>query len=76
MGAELTPKQWEHRLARCLVGPRNPLPAGMPYTLEHLREINWLRCSSQERSGHLWDARTILAEIERQGYALVKRDDT
>lgn len=73
MDAELTPKQWEQRLALCLAGPFNPVPEGAPCTLEELRRVNWDRMSRQERSALEWRARALLAEIERQGYVLVKR---
>ncbi|CCD94622.1 hypothetical protein BRAO375_3660016 [Bradyrhizobium sp. ORS 375] len=47
-------------IARCIIGPRLPVPAGSSYTLEALRECCWGMASDSERHDALNAAEAIL----------------
>lgn len=53
----------ERRVARIIIGPRGPLPAGHRRTLEQLQEIRWEIVSAAERADAEWAARAILAAL-------------
>lgn len=48
-------------VARCIIGPRNPVPETSPFTLAELRQVAWDRASEAERRDALWAAKSILA---------------
>lgn len=51
------------RIARCIIGPRNPVPAESRYTLTELRENRWWSVTAGERSDAFWAADAILATL-------------
>lgn len=48
-------------IARVVIGPRNAVPDGSPYTLRHLQDVRWGMATSSERKEALWIADAILA---------------
>lgn len=52
------------RIAKAIIGPHLPVPDGVGYTLEHLREIRWRNHSTEaERRQAICSARAVLAEL-------------
>lgn len=48
-------------VARCIIGPRRPVPAGCRWTLEELRAVRWNHATPSERADALSAADAILA---------------
>jgi len=51
------------RIARAIIGPREQVPAGSPYTLEQLREVRWNQTTRHKRDDALWAAKAVLREL-------------
>ncbi len=58
--APLTPRE---KVARCIVGPRNPVPDNSKFTLDQPRQVKWGAASESEKSDALWAADAILTAL-------------
>ncbi len=66
------------KVAKCIIGPRNPVPDSSKFTLYQLRQVKWNAASESEKSDALWAADAILtalasgsgdhSELEYYGY--------
>ncbi len=61
-------KELIEKVAKSINGPFHPVPEGSPYTLDQLRDIQWMQVNSVERKLCLAGAEaaisTILAALE------------
>lgn len=57
----------KEQIARCIIGPREPVPETSKFTLEQLRDVRWDYATKAERGNALWAAEAILREIEKYG---------
>lgn len=48
------------QIARCIIGPRKPVPETSRFTLDELRQVRWDAASEAERKDALWAADAIL----------------
>lgn len=59
-------------VARCIIGPRRPVPVTSPYTLEELRDEMWERARADDKADALNAAEAILSlAAPAEGYVLV-----
>lgn len=58
------------RVARAIVGPHRPVPAGSPYTLERLRDVRWQQANNTERQNALNEARAAIKAIREPSEAM------
>lgn len=52
-------------VARAIIGPHDPVPAGAPYTLEKLREIRWEQAGRGGQAVAIREAKAAIAAMQQ-----------
>lgn len=47
-------------IAKAIVGPHQPVPAGSKFTLEHLRDVRWNMLTDYEQDIRLAEAQAVI----------------